>query len=141
MKSRIDHIDEFIDGFLNGSIVSMFQTGQLRPFLANSAIAMQLATTKSKLFDDLIPQYMSGDTKKKEELATEMVQIIMKLRMYGLVENSPISLNELQFLRSENTRLKEEKKVLEEKALLHNSLTPSYFICRLHLHSNKHVIQ
>jgi len=58
---------------------------------------------------------MSGDTKKKEELATEMVQIIMKLRMYGLVENSPISLNELQFLRSENTRLKEEKKVLEEK--------------------------
>jgi len=50
MKSRIDHIDEFIDGFLNGSIVSMFQTGQLRPFLANSAIAMQLATTKSKLF-------------------------------------------------------------------------------------------
>ena len=26
-------------------------------------------------------------------------------------------------------------------AVLHNSLIPSYFIYRLHLHSNKHVIQ
>jgi hypothetical protein len=31
--------------------------------------------------------------------------------------------------------------VVHSIALLHNSLTPSYFICRLHLHSNKHVIQ
>jgi hypothetical protein len=27
------------------------------------------------------------------------------------------------------------------EALLHNLLIPSYFICRLHLHSNKHIIQ
>jgi hypothetical protein len=31
--------------------------------------------------------------------------------------------------------------IVFSSALLHNSLTPSYFICRLHLHSNKHVIQ
>jgi len=115
MKSAVGHIDEFIDGFLNGNIVSMFQKGVTRPFMREETVANQLAQMKATLFNELIPQYMSGDTQKKEQLAQNMVQIVMKLRMFGVIENNPISLNELQFLRSENARLQEEKKTLEEK--------------------------
>jgi hypothetical protein len=115
MKSVIEHVDEFIDGFLNGNIVSMFQKGVIRPFMREETVANQLAQMKATLFNELIPQYMSGDTQKKEQLAQNMVHVIMKLRMFGLIENNPISLNELQFLRSENTRLKEDIKGLEEK--------------------------
>jgi hypothetical protein len=114
MKSAVEQIDEFIDGFLNGSIVSEYQSGEHRPYLRNEILATQMGQMKATLFNDLIPQYMKSE-QNREQLAQNMVQIVIKMRMFGLINNSPFSMNELQFLRSENTRLKEEIKGLEEK--------------------------
>jgi hypothetical protein len=55
MKSAVEHVDEFIDGFLNGNIVSMFQKGVIRPFMREETVANQLAQMKATLFNELIP--------------------------------------------------------------------------------------
>jgi hypothetical protein len=64
--------------------------------------------------NEMIQEYLTANPEKKQLMALE-IQIIMKLRMFGLIENSPISLCELQFLRNENDSLGEDKKALQEK--------------------------
>lgn len=68
----------------------------------------------AKLFNNLIPEYIDlDDDKRKKEISNAIFHSVIKLRMFGVVDNNPISLDELQFLRSENSRQKEEIKELK----------------------------
>ncbi|MFZ0510982.1 MAG: hypothetical protein WAM14_05205 [Candidatus Nitrosopolaris sp.] len=115
MRSFTEQVDDFIEGMVNGSIISIMQKREGGPFIKDITIINYIAEIYDKLFKELIPHYLPASQETKQQMALEMLQIIMKLRMFGVIENSPISLSELQFLRHENTRLREDKKAMEEK--------------------------
>jgi len=115
MRPVSEQVEDFIEGFANGSITSVMHKHEGVPLIKDTRVMNLVAEMNSNLFNEMIPQYLTANPEKKQQMALEMLQIIMKLRMFGLIENSPISLCELQFLRNENDSLREDKKALQEK--------------------------
>jgi hypothetical protein len=115
MRPVTEQVEDFIEGFANGSITSVMHKHEGVPLIKDTRVMNLVAEMNSNLFNEMIPQYLTANPEKKQQMALEMLQIIMKLRMFGLIENSPISLCELQFLRNENDSLREDKKALQEK--------------------------
>lgn len=115
MRPVTEQVQDFIEGFANGSITSVMHKHEGVPLIKDTRVMNLVAEMNSNLFNEMIPQYLTANPEKKQQMALEMLQIIMKLRMFGLIENSPISLCELQFLRNENDSLREDKKALQEK--------------------------
>ena len=115
MRPVTEQVEDFIEGFANGSITSAMHKHEGVPPIKDSRIMNHIAEMNAKLFNEMIQEYLTANPEKKQQMALEMLQIIMKLRMFGLIENSPISLCELQFLRNENDSLREDKKALQEK--------------------------
>jgi hypothetical protein len=115
MRPVTEQVEDFIEGFANGSITSEMHKHEGVPLIKDTRIMNLVAEMNANLFNEMIPQYLTANPEKKQQMALAMLQIIMKLRMFRLIENSPISLCELQFLRNENDSLREDKKALQEK--------------------------
>ena len=115
MRPVSEQVEDFIEGFANGSITSVMHKHEGVPLIKDTRVMNLVTEMNANLFNGMIPQYLTANPEKKQQMALEMFQIIMKLRMFGLIENSPISLCELQFLRNENDSLREDKKALQEK--------------------------
>ncbi|RLG91447.1 MAG: hypothetical protein DRO36_04195 [Candidatus Hecatellales archaeon] len=70
----------------------------------------------NQLINELIPKYLdSTDEEEKKAISRKIYGKVLILRTLGYIQNSPHLLKEIELLRNENIKLKEEKRELEEK--------------------------
>jgi hypothetical protein len=120
MKPITQQVDEFIEGVFSGSITHLLQKSSEDRKIPNSMYSTPemskiVGDTNSNLFNTLIPQYMTSEEPDKEQLAKTIHKTVIQLGVLGIIDNSPINLDELNFLRTENSSLKAENAQLKEQ--------------------------
>ena len=129
MRPVTQLIDEFIEDFFDGSIITILVRDIKRDGTEPLPLLFQASKSKSKdtiisvnklenflekFIQIDIPTYLSLQDKAKEAKAPSMLQKIVVLRAYGLIINNPNNIKELEFYKIRSNALENELRKREE---------------------------
>lgn len=123
MRSIIEQVDEFIENYYDGSITAIlaqdYNHNSIEQILKNSAISADsfndILKMLKQLSSNLIPFYLqTNNDEEKSSLALQIFNLVITLREFGALKNNPTKITELNWYKSEYTRLKEENKDLRQ---------------------------
>lgn len=125
MRSIIEQVDEFIEGFFDGRFIAITSDGVGKLIRNDYSIDNIKRINESlKVTFDLIEQYMNDDI-GKEKVAKQIFTRVFRLRSNGYIRNNQNSLTELtkyktenEALIQENIQLRENVKDLTEKIMM-----------------------
>jgi hypothetical protein len=82
-------------------------------YLANSSKVVVFLLYR-KLKDKFIPEYIASNETNKSQNAEKIFDAVCRLRAIDFLSNNPINLKQVDSLKNENTRLREENRQLKE---------------------------
>lgn len=111
MKAIVDFIDDFIENMFNGQIISVMSKdinmkgsdmpmsvialgGSKKPELITNFVSEKLGDLLK-----LIPQCLDQTITNREEIASQLFEVILMLRIAGIIQNNPNNLKELEFYK------------------------------------------
>ncbi len=109
-----------MEGVVDGSIFyyNMFSKSQPRNRIWVSEVDSRSTSIMDQqivLLNNKMPAYQLVNGEEKDKLAMEIYMNIFILRSFGVIQNNPDSIKELQFFKSRCEKLELEKQRLEEK--------------------------
>ena len=110
MRSIIEQVDEFIESYFDGTIIST-----ISDVIIGHEVKIPSKTLKERVSEDLsslvsilIPNYLKVKDGEKEKLAETIYNIVIQLRTFGMVRNNPLSLRELDYFKSRCQKLEDD---------------------------------
>ena len=110
MRSIIEQVDEFIESYFDGTIIST-----ISDVIIGHEVKIPSKTLKERVSEDLsslvsilIPNYLKVQDGEKEKLAETIYNIVIQLRTFVMVRNNPLSLRELDYFKSRCQKLEDD---------------------------------
>ncbi len=107
MRSIIEQVDEFIEGFFDGSIISaldmMMDLKKTKPLLARMSqdFVDKLDRLNDTLRREKIPAYLKAtDPSTKAQLAEFIFLAVFELRYTGVIRNNPDTAKEITYWKN-----------------------------------------
>jgi hypothetical protein len=122
MRPITDQVDEFIEGYFDGSIVSELEAIKQSRSLVKEARKLLMDDMQELIFD-LVPKYLGMvdiEEEDKKTLAQKIFLQVLLLRHGALLKNNPDTLKEATYWKSrclttEEEGLRKDKQILSLK--------------------------
>jgi hypothetical protein len=122
MRPIIDQVDEFIEGFFDGSIISSLDimaersSKRLLAHMKNEDVNY-IDYMSDKLRGELIPNYLKAEGEEKEKVGAAIFIGVMELRYIGVIKNNPDTMKETTYWKNRCLTVELQNKQLTDTVM------------------------